>query len=448
MAKLSAATSVVLIAAAALTLWVTSHPGPGATTVNAEFEDAFPILAGMNVRVSGAIAGSVREVELTDEGTAMVTLSLNPGTTPPKEDAAAAIRQQDVTGDSYVSLSPGSAPEPLGDETIPTSRTLVAPRFDDLLNSFADPERQALKTILIETGVALESRGDDLNRAALELRPALEATDNALAEVGSQNQALRALVTDAADVTGQAAEHSSELPGLVDSLSTTLQTTAAHGPALDRALERLPQTTVAAKGTLAELRHAAEAATPLARSLLEGAPGLATALERSGPFLGDARRALHNTGPTLDASTELFRKGRSTLLAAGDHVVTAPYEIAGNIDEFLKSLLGNEDALKALFGADSMREYLDRRHDPIGRMIGPAVDMVGHHAAFAAMEIVSADPCTSSIWRWLLVAGHGSSLLSIIGSRASPHRRRDQGLSSARHWRRMRRGFPICLSCA
>ena len=158
--------------------------------------------------------------------------------------------------------------------TIPTSRTLVAPRFDDLLNSFADPERQALKTILIETGVALESRGDDLNRAALELRPALEAADNALAEVGSQNQALRALVTDAANVTGQAAEHSSELSDLVDSLSTTLQTTAAHGPALDRALERLPQTTVAAKGTLAELRHTAEDRHPGSQDLsLEACSG-------------------------------------------------------------------------------------------------------------------------------------------------------------------------------
>ncbi len=57
--------------------------------------------------MSGAIAGSVREVELTDDGTALVTLSLNEGTEPPRSDAAASIRQQDVTGDSYVSLSTG-----------------------------------------------------------------------------------------------------------------------------------------------------------------------------------------------------------------------------------------------------------------------------------------------------------------------------------------------------
>ena len=74
----------MLIAAAALTLWVTSHPGPGATTVNAEFEDAFPILAGMNVRVSGAIAGSVRDVELTDKGRRWSPSASTPGRRRPR----------------------------------------------------------------------------------------------------------------------------------------------------------------------------------------------------------------------------------------------------------------------------------------------------------------------------------------------------------------------------
>ena len=89
----------------------------------------------MHVRVFGAVAGSVRDVELTDHGSALVTMQLNEGTEPPARDATAAIRQQDITGDSYVSLTPGDDDEPLGDAVIPTSRTLVAPRFDDLLNS-------------------------------------------------------------------------------------------------------------------------------------------------------------------------------------------------------------------------------------------------------------------------------------------------------------------------
>ena len=43
--------------------------------------------------------------------------------------------------------------------------TVVAPRFDDLLNSFNEPVRQGLELLLIELGKGLERRGDDLNTA-------------------------------------------------------------------------------------------------------------------------------------------------------------------------------------------------------------------------------------------------------------------------------------------
>ncbi len=353
MAKLSAAASAFLIAAAVVILWVTSHPGAGATTVKAEFEDAFPILAGMNVRMSGAVAGSVREVELTEAGTAMVTLSLNEGTVPPKSDASAAIRQQDITGDSYVSLSPGGAADPLDSGVIPVERTLVAPRFDDLLNSFGEEERQALRLILVEAGKALERRGEDLNRAALELRPALDATNRAVSELGEQNHALRSLIGDAENVTGQVAERSAAGGRLVDSLAEVLEETAGRSPDLDRALERLPETTSRTKVTLGKLRQTAVAATPLARALGKHAPQLGGSVEKLGPFLADSRAALDNFGPTFRLSGELFRDARPTLQVAPDHVLTAPFELAGGVDELLRTLLGNEDVLKLLFGADA-----------------------------------------------------------------------------------------------
>ncbi|MDX6616009.1 MAG: phospholipid/cholesterol/gamma-HCH transport system substrate-binding protein [Solirubrobacterales bacterium] len=351
-AKLSAVASVVLIAAAALFLWVSEHPSAGATTVNAEFEDAFPIVAGMNVRISGAVAGSVRGVTLTDHGTAMVTLSLNEGTAPPRSDASAAIRQQDITGDSYVSLSPGSAPGRLGDGTIPVARTLVAPRFDDLLNSFEQPERRALQIVLVEAGKALERNGADVNAAALQLRPALTAADRVLSEVGSQNQALQSLVTDAEKVTGQAAGRSRELGGLVDSLSSTLRTTAEHGPALDSALVALPQTASRLRGTLTRLRHTAVAARPLANAIADGTPQLTRTLRLAGPFLGDARKTVDRLVPTLGLTTHLLREARPALQASPRHVITAPFELTGSIDDLLRTLLGNEDVLRTLFGAD------------------------------------------------------------------------------------------------
>ena len=151
MAKLVAVATAVLLAATLAAVWISSHPGAGGTTVRAEFDDVYPLLPGMHVRVDGAIAGSVGKIEISDEGTAVVSMELFEGTEPPSADATAAIRQQDITGDSYVALEPGDQPEPLGERAIPTRGTVVAPRFDDLLNSFTEPVRQGLELLLIET---------------------------------------------------------------------------------------------------------------------------------------------------------------------------------------------------------------------------------------------------------------------------------------------------------
>ncbi len=56
--------------------------GVSGTTVKAEFDDVYPLLPGMHVRVDGAIAGSVGDIEITDEGTALVTMQLVRGHDP------------------------------------------------------------------------------------------------------------------------------------------------------------------------------------------------------------------------------------------------------------------------------------------------------------------------------------------------------------------------------
>ncbi|MGI9020848.1 MAG: MlaD family protein [Solirubrobacterales bacterium] len=363
MARLTAVTCALLLFASVAVLYVTSKGEGAGAEVKAEFEDTFPLLPGMHVRVYGAVAGAVGEVALTDEGTALVTMQLHEGTVPPSEDATAAIRQQDITGDSYVSLEPGRAEAELGDEVIPASRTLIAPRFDDLLNSFDADVREGFQLLLVEVGKALERRGDDVNRAALALRPGLEAANAALAEVRSQNQVLRELVVDAEAVTGQAAGRSRELAGLVDSLAVTLRTTSDHSPGLDAALERADEAATVARPLLAELRRAATAATPLAERLAVAAPDLALSAKLLGPFAQDAAAALDDIGPTLELTRRLMRMAEPTLEAAPTRVLTAPFDLAAGVGTLLETLLGEPKLMKALFGADAYGEGPSRLDD-------------------------------------------------------------------------------------
>jgi virulence factor Mce-like protein len=356
LAKMVAVATAVLLVATLVAVWITSHPGASGTTVRAEFDDVYPLLPGMHVRVDGGIAGSVGEIEITDEGTALVSMELFDGTVPPRADATAAIRQQDITGDSYVALEPGGASRPLGDEVIAMRRTAVAPRFDDLLNSFNEPVRQGLELLLIEVGKGLERRGADLNRAVLELRPGLEAADAALAEVRSQNAALRSLIGDSEAVAGQAAARSRELGGLVDGLSTTLQTTAERSQALDAAVERLPETARQARETLGRLEMLAVEARPLARIVAGAAPDLARTFRRFGPFLDDAKATMEAVGPTLSLVDNLLAKSLPTLREAPSRVLTAPLDIAAAAGAVLDTLLGEEELQRSLFSADGYGE--------------------------------------------------------------------------------------------
>ena len=364
-AKMTAAFSAFLLAASLIILYVTSNPGVAGTEVRAEFDDVYPLLPGMHVRVDGAVAGSVGEIEVADDGKVLVDMTLNAGTDPPRADATAAIRQQDITGDSYVSLEPGDAAEPLGDTIIPTAKTLVAPRFDDLLDSFSEPVRQGLRLVLIELGKGLEGRGADLNGAILQLRPGLAAANEALAEVRSQNAVLRDLIVDTENVTGQTAAHTKELASLVDSLSATLQTTARHGPALDAALAKLPSSSAQAERTLTKLGDLAVASKPLAQSFADAAPELVTTLERFGPFLGDVEGTMEAAGPTLTLFQELLDASLPTLREAPSRVLTAPLDIAAGAGAVLDALIGERDLQKALFSADGYGEG-EKAADDVG----------------------------------------------------------------------------------
>lgn len=365
-AKTMAVLCGALLAGVIAVLYVTSRPAVGANEVVAEFQDAFPILEGMYVRVDGSTAGSVGPVEVSDDGFARVTLILDEAIEDPSSDATAAIRQQDTTGDSYVAFEPGDSGKPLpevdGTPTIecnaeaatdPCEATLSAPRFDDLLNAFGPAERTGVELILLELSRGLDQRGDDVNAAALELRPAMVAANQALAEVQSQNAALRSVIEDAEAVTGQAASRRAELAGMIDGLETTLVATASEAGGLDAGLERLPETTARARSTMSALARAAEAGVPLAEEVGASAPELAAAIDAAPEFLDDAGVVLDLSAPTLDLTRELLRAGAPTIKADPSRVVTGPFDLAPAASNLLTGVLGDENTIKALFGDDS-----------------------------------------------------------------------------------------------
>lgn len=294
--------------------WLALGRDDGDGGYTALFTNARGLVAGTDVRVGGAIAGRVRQVSLSDDGSALVRFTLKSARVRPRADAAAAIRPVDLLGDNYLSLSPGHASAPLHG-AIPASRTSNAPRLDELLSTFRAPVRDALQTMLVEAGLALDDRGEDLSDVAVALRPALQAADRVATELDAQNRSLARAVTSADRAVGQLAGRSQDIGPLVDGLARTVRATAGRPVALDRSLAAMPRTLSTLKTTANQLAATATTATPLAADLRDTAPQLTAAVTGLAPLLSRVRSAASDLRPAVRSLTSLLARNAPTITA-------------------------------------------------------------------------------------------------------------------------------------
>jgi virulence factor Mce-like protein len=367
-----------LVASAILAVLALAGCG-GGEEIQAEFSDANGLVPGNDVRVNGAPAGTVTSMKLTDRGTALVTMEIHDGLAPPRADATAAIRPVDLIGDNYVALSPGTASKPL-DGPIPPSRTLDAPRLDDLLRTVGDPERAGLQAMLVEGGIALDDRGVDLNQAALALRPTLQAADRVAQELGSQNADLGRFVADAERVASQAAARNRELGGLVDSVDATLHATGDNAGSLDTALGDLPATLGELRTTAAKLERTANAAMPLASSLRDSAPGLASAAGKLGPFLDSASSTVGELDPVIRRATSVLATSDGTFKAAR-HGLARLEAVSPAADRFMSVL----DPAAPSIAKGFFVNFPDQAAEPGNQPFDPFADPRRHYWRGAAV---------------------------------------------------------------
>ncbi|UJA21052.1 MCE family protein [Thermoleophilia bacterium SCSIO 60948] len=369
-----------VVVAAVLVVLAASALGAGGDEriVEAEFTSARGLIDGNDVRIDGAPAGTVSSIELTEEGRALVRMELEPGAPAAAADATAAIRPVDLIGDTYVALDPGEG-EPL-DGPIPASRTLDEPRLDDLLRTFDEPERAGVEAVLVESGVAMDRRGADLNAAAIELSPALEAADGVLRELETQNTSLARFVAGAQRVTSQAAAERERLGSGVDSLAAVLETSAAREDALAATLAGTPATLERLASLSGEIEATSAAAGPLAERVARIAPRLDETAARVEPFLGSVEAAAGDLRPAISRTTDLLEQAAPTLDAAAvgldRTLATAP--------EY-RSFLGALEPAAPAISEGFFVNFPDQAAEPGNQPFDPGTDPRRHYWRGAAV---------------------------------------------------------------
>jgi virulence factor Mce-like protein len=353
--------------------------------VRAIFDNAFSLIEGENVRVSGVNVGQISALDVTDDNRAAVVLEITEEAFQDfRADAQCTIRPQSLIGEKYVECSPtqrrsageSEAPplrqvpegEPgAGQYLLPVERTSKPVDIDLLNNITRLPQRQRLAIILNELGAGLAGRGEDLNETIRRANPALGATNEVLAILAEQNQVLRDLATNSDTVLEPLARDRERVASFIENANSVSRATAERRADLERNFELLPRFLSELRPTMQRLGSFSDEFQPVLRDLQAAAPDINRLFRELGPFsqasipavesLGQAldvgRPALVRSKPIIDDLRRLT--GEATPLAENLAALTTSLRDTGGIERFMDFIFYQATAVN---GFDQFGHYL------------------------------------------------------------------------------------------
>ena len=367
-----AALGVVVLAVVVLLMGLGGGSG---YTVTAEFDDAGQLINGNDVRIGAAKVGAVSDIELSDHGTAEITMEIEDDTAPIPEGTTASVRQTSLFGiaNRFIVLQPPPGEsEPLPDGgRIGLTGTTSPVEFDALLNTLNGSTRLGLQQ-LIQGGAALYSgQAENANETIHWIGPTFAGSSKVLGELAKDQDAFAGLLNQAS-ATARAV--TSRRNDLVDLISNTNATTKAFGDQaihLERAVGQLPATLRRSNTTFVELRKAMDDLDPFVATAKEDTQTLPAFLAQVRPLLKRAKAtvpkaaAIVNTKGKANDLRNLL--GRSQPLDA-----TASYAIPDTI-AFMNSSQETIDLFRAytpdIFGAVANVNDLAAHYDANGHYV-------------------------------------------------------------------------------
>lgn len=305
-----AAVFAVLAAAAVLVAFVVLG-GNGTHEYKLVFQTAGQIVNDNNVQIGGRRVGSVKDISLTDDNRAEITIAVEEPYAPLHQGTTAAVRQLSLSGvaNRYISLSPAadSGPELPDGAQISEDRTTSIVDLDQLFNTLDEPTREGLAKVIQGFGDWYAGKGEKANGSAKYFAPALSATRNLVQRLGADQDAIEGLVQNTSQVVTALADKGPQLTDLVSNANTSLGAIADENESLARALDLLPQTLRRGSTTFVNLRAAVddldelvEASEPASKNLAPFLRKLAPLIRDAGPTVNDLSKIIRTAGPSND----------------------------------------------------------------------------------------------------------------------------------------------------
>jgi phospholipid/cholesterol/gamma-HCH transport system substrate-binding protein len=263
---------------------------------------------GQEVRIAGVPVGEIKSAEVSDHGTAILTLAIHSPDTI-YDNARLALRPKSPLNEMYVTIAPGGPPgQPLSDGALLTADHTAEPvPVDEVLSHLDVKAQDAMTSMLSDADVALANM-------PRTLPPGLTAADNTLVglkpvvdALNDRRDRLRTLTDSLSQIATAVGGNDVRLARTTASLQTTLGTLARNDDALVSSLDQLPDVSTQLRRATAGADKLSDQLNPTLDKLHEASgalPGSLSNLQDTVDKLGDTVDAAK---PFLDAARPVLR---------------------------------------------------------------------------------------------------------------------------------------------
>jgi phospholipid/cholesterol/gamma-HCH transport system substrate-binding protein len=206
--------------------------------VKVPVEDAAGLSPGSDLMIAGAKAGSVQSIVMA-HGSAWVTVALDPEHAPLRRDARISVRPKSLLGERYLALDPGQAGETLASgASLPSTSVTSSTSLEDVINTFDQPTREKLQTLIVELGSGVAGRGQELNQGLEAGHEDLASLRGIASTLASRDGELKKVIVNLDGVTQELArsDRRQQLGALIQNLEALLRNLADQETQLQQAL--------------------------------------------------------------------------------------------------------------------------------------------------------------------------------------------------------------------
>jgi ABC-type transporter Mla subunit MlaD len=337
-----------------------------------ELFNAFGLVEGSELRVAGAKAGTVTDLDVTPQKTAMVTVEEDGSFPEFKADASCSSEPQSLIAEYFLNCQPGNSTEPLtGPIPAASNKTTVQP--DLAQNTLREPFRDRLTLLINEFGTALDGNAENLNAAIRAGAPALQQLKQVLNILGRQNTTIAELNTNADAIFAQLADRREDVVHFIDNAGRTAAISAERSSDLAQNFHLLDDFLFELKPTMFQLGKLAENQTPLLADLHAAAPGLNKLAKNLPPFNNGTQQSLTSLGGAARVG-KLALANAQDEIAALDQSSTKAYPAANEVAKFLESIDDPKNAVEedscARFDLREQPGEADRRVQALDQKMG------------------------------------------------------------------------------